>query len=384
MTEKEKCSKVQYEIHQKSVEAMTAWMDENFPTIRDRLIQEFINTYEEMLSTLGDERKSAPADLYKLDSYWALQNNAREALQILGEDINTKINEQLRLVYIEIYERYRPGEEIVCRVSEEDIQATINQARGKIARNSQARVWVNMTVLWDQLFGDLMYCTINHLSSKTLTFKLQEQFNKTIVALKTAFSDSVTYVRARAIIRRKKDDKTASRKKQTNSSSAGTNILLASPMSLRSIDAHDDWDDDDWDDDDDDWNDDSGLEIEGDLHILLEGISSERVIIFSGGGCEPCDDLNGMLWDESVFGDVPVPVHPNCCCSIEDAPNNPYFEEAESIADAGFHNAAEAITAMGAIYALILIGTIYDMMGGGGAVMSPQDWLDKWGDTYPV
>lgn len=360
MSTREERGRAQYEISQKIIDAMAAWIDEVFPETRDRLISDFMHVYEEMLSTLGGKQKSAPADLYKLNSYWELQKNTRETLQTLGEEINTQINEQLHQVYVEIYEGCRPGEERACEVSEKIIQKVIDQARGKAARNNEERIWLNMTLLWDQLFGDLMHYTIKNLSPAKLSLSLEDRFNKTIVALKTSFSDGATHVQVRAVIKRSKDDREAQAAAALASIAEEQGAAVPMMMSARDI----------FDDDGDIDIDEEEEEEEGGSEARFE-IWTE----FDDDVCAPCGDLDGTIWDESKFGPVPIPVHPNCRCWVEEAPPNPFDEAADAVSRGGLLGVALAGV-------LTIAGMMYDDFIQGG--MSPGRWLDKWGDKYPV
>jgi hypothetical protein len=369
MTNREARGLAQYQISQKRIDAMAAWIDEIFPETRDKLIQDFMSVYEEMLSTLGEKQKSAPADLYKLGSYWELHKNSRETLQTLGEEISVQINEQLHQVYIEVYEGCRPGEEKTCRVSKKTIQKAIEKSRGKAARNSQECIWLNMTVLWDRLLGDLMHCTIKNLPAKKLLSSLQDQFDKAMTSLKTSCSDSATYVQVRAVIRRSKDDRMAAAANVSEETSAPVPMM----MSARGIFG--------------DWEADEGYGDEGEDgdEETEEGQEDGRVMIYVEWDdlvCEPCADLDGTVWDEDIYGDCPVPVHPNCRCWVEEAPPNPFDDMADAIADNGFSSLGGMLLSMVVVGALTIAGRMWDDLLSGG--MSPSAWLSKWGDRYPV
>jgi hypothetical protein len=363
MSTREERGKAQYEITQKRIDAMAAWLDEIFPETRDRLIQDIMNVYTEMLSTLGDKKKSAPADLYKLDSYWELQKNARESLQALGEEINAQINEQLHMVYVEVYEGCRPGEERVCEVSERAIQKAIDKSRGKAERNSHERIWMNMTVLWDKLFGELMHCTIKHFPAKNLLARLENHFNTTIVALKTAFSDSTTFVQVRAVGRRNKDEREAQAAIALANLSGEEGTAVPMMMSARDIFGDEgDFGEGELDDESDD-------EEEEENNRFIITVEWDDLV------CEPCMDLDGTLWDEDKWGDVPVPVHPNCRCWVDEAPPNPFDEAADAVSRGGL---------LGVLLAgvLTIAGMMWDDFLSGG--LDPGSWLAKWGDQYPV
>lgn len=377
MTNREARGLAQYQISQKRIDAMAAWIDEIFPETRDKLIQDFMSVYEEMLSTLGEKQKSAPADLYKLGSYWELHKNSRETLQTLGEEISVQINEQLHQVYIEVYEGCRPGEEKACRVSKKTIQKAIEKSRGKAARNSQECIWLNMTVLWDRLLGDLMHCTIKNLPAKKLLSSLQDQFDKAMTSLKTSCSDSATYVQVRAVAKRIGDDRAEAAAIALASVSGEENTPAVAMMSARGLFGDDEDYDEDYDEDDEE-------NVDYDKHQTND--EWYRFYLYSEGDdltCEPCFDLDGMLWDEEVFGDIPIPVHPNCRCWIEEAPENPFDEMADAIADNGFSSLGGMLLSMVVVGALTIAGRMYDDLLSIGS-MDPSSWLAKWGDRYPV
>lgn len=99
--------------------------------------------------------------------------------------------------------------------------------------------------------------------------------------------------------------------------------------------------------------------------------------------CEPCADLNETIWDENIWGPCPIPVHPNCRCWVEEAAPNPFNEAAEEVANAGFNSLSGALLSFVLVGVLTVAGKMMDdFLGGGG--LSPDAWLAKWGDRYPV
>lgn len=363
----------QYQISQRRIDELTGWLDERFPQITTQLIQGCMDVYAQVTDSLGAGKKSTPTDLFQSDSYWELQKNSKELLQSFGEEVNEQVTATLRLMYIEVYEGCRPGQETFCTVKENIIQQVIHEARGKAARNSQERVWANLTYLWDGLFGQLMHAVIKHLPASKLLINLQTQCNEIERTLKSSFSDGATYVQARAVARRIKDEN----KKRLENIIAAASVsedeettpvpaMFAMARNVMSVSEEDDeWDEDDY---------------EGEMDELDEMAEHVLVQCFSvgdDGSCEPCMDLNEIVWDEDVYGPAPVPVHPNCRCWVEEF-ENPFLEAADTVAGYGGGFIAMSIL----VGILAFAGAIYnDYMSGGN---SPEDWLSSWGSDYPI
>ena len=399
---KRKLAERQQEIAQKYYEETGEWLMNLYSTVSENMVPEFMSVYNEMLSTLNKKQKPAPADLYKLDSYWELQKKARSSLEDIGKDIHSYFNSQLKSAFISIYEGIAPDElEKTCPMSDEEIQEIIDKPWGRKPKNLQERIWIHMTVLWDKLFGDLMNCTIKNIPAKDLEASLQERFSKTRNALVTLFSDENTHLRGRAVIRRCNDDRRTVGNELNflgsyvrtygNDEELEAYATVSSAFDEYAIAGADGvapaniWDDSD-EDNEDDWTEDSE-ENQG-----ARGDDLERWEIHASDGCEPCADLDDMIWAETnENGPVPVTVHPNCLCDIVPAALSIFGQDAGKYADLAFKAAGGGLRGIifGGLVGAALI-TLGVMMGdeyngtGGSGCATPQEWLEKWGDKYPV
>jgi hypothetical protein len=69
----------------------------------NKVIDDFIATYEKVLKAEKDGKEPTPADLYKLDKYWQAQAQARAELERLGERQVAAFTKAFELNFFEIY-----------------------------------------------------------------------------------------------------------------------------------------------------------------------------------------------------------------------------------------------------------------------------------------
>lgn len=373
----QKLAERQNEIASKFLNETKEWLDDTYSVLLNKMTQDFTNVYNQMLSTLGEKEKPSPAHLYRLYSYWDLHKNTRALFQSKGEEIYSHFNSQLKQMYIEIYEGIAPiGKEVACLVSEEEIQKLIDNPWGGKQQNVQDRIWINLTVLWDNLFGDLMKSVLKNSSVNTLTRNIEWHFEKSKESLNTIFSDENTHLRAYAAGQRYKDDFNSSEDKVDCFSSYISTYgndeeieaceVVSEAVATFSLTREADGD--------------------GDGEVDQKEYYEEEIRweIIGSHGCEPCADLDGLIWNELYFGPVPVPVHPNCQCNITPAPLSVFADIAGNIADAGGGG-----TIGGMLASMLLIGAFVTLGVAVGdkynsGCESPAEWLRKWGHKYPV
>ena len=394
---KQKLAERQTEISQKSIDKLVNWLEDYYSTFSEATIKRFLEVYTEMLSTLGEKQKPAPADLYKLDSYWALQKDARAVLQIAGEDIYSQLNTQLKIMYVDIYEGIAPeGNESPCLISEETIEDLINTAWGADPKTTQEQVWLYMTVLWDKLFGELMHCTIKNLPINNLEKRLQDQFKSNKKSLDTLFSDSITHIQGYAAMRRYNDDQASFKGEcsylepyintygNEEEKEAYSTIATAFRMS-RAIDGDLDGDGDEGDFGDDDGN----GEVDYDSPINEHTNKWSFEVELDEYTCDPCQDLSGIQWREYIYGPPPLPVHKNCRCTATpfDQGLSQFGKDATKAADAAFNALGGGLkgivggTLLGAAFMTlgVMMGDSYSS-----GSMSEEAWLDRWGDKFHI
>lgn len=370
----------QNEIAYNFLDETKEWLNDLYSILLDEITQDFTSVYNQMLSTLGEKEKPSPAHLYKLDSYWELQKNTKALFERNGKEIYFHFNSQLARMYVEVYEGIAPdGREKTCLVDKIKIQELIDSPWGGNQKNVQERIWINLTVLFDNLFGDLMQCVIKNSTITVLKNNLQERCEKSKQLLNTLFSDENTHLRAYATAQRYKDDFKSSESALDyfnsyvntygNEEEIEACNVLSEAVTTFSLARAASEDED---------------ENEDELDAKEYYDEETRWEIIGSHGCEPCADLDGLVWEEKDYGPVPVPVHPNCMCDIAPAPLSIFSELAEEVAGRGFNSFGGMVASMVIIAALVTLGV---MVGGdqfNSSCATPAEWLEKWGDRYPV
>lgn len=154
-----------------------------------KILGQFEQTYNHVLSSIEKGREPTPADLYKLDKYWQLQGQLRQELQKLGERKIALLTKQFETNFFEVYYGFAlPGEDTYAKIDRGVVSQIINAiwcADGKTWSN---RIWGNINKLQDALNTNLIDCLITGKKNSELKKMLQEQFN-------------VSYGRADALVR---------------------------------------------------------------------------------------------------------------------------------------------------------------------------------------
>ena len=388
---KENLAMRQTEISNKSINKLIIWLEDFYSTISKESIESFTAVYNQMLSTLGENKKSIPEDLYKLDAYWDLQKNIKEALQIAGEEIYSQLNSQLKIMYVDIYEGIAPkGNERPCPVSEEEIEELINLGWGPDQKSTQEKIWISITILWNNLFGDLMYCVIKNLSLDDLEKRLQNDFINSKKSLDTLFADTITHIQGYAAMRRYEDDKAASVDELSylgpyietygNEEEVEAYSTISTAFTLRPMSDEDDSDENFGDEDGDGEISKQELGIEPMEHVRTWSFMVEM----DGNTCNACMDLSSVAWKEHIYGPPPLPIHPHCRCSAmpDDKDLSAFADAAESIADSGAQSIGEFLGKAALIAAFITLGV---MVGDDySSPMTEEEWLKKWSRKFHI
>ncbi len=320
----------QNEISQKYIDDLEVWLRDIYPAAADNIISQFIDVYSQLLSTTGN-KKTVPADLFKLDAYWNLQKTVKAELDSFGGEIHSRLNVEFRAAYIAIYEGIAPDDkEKTCYVDDRIIQRIVNKPWGKYSNNIEDRIWINLSVLMDELFGELMNSVIKQLPLDDFDERLLIHFKKSRKFLNTTISDCVTRIQAHSVIQRSKDDKaTSSNPLEYYNSYISTygseEEVSAYSMALAEVydvmPAYEGEYEDDWYEEDEDW-----WEEEEDEEVYVT-----IVVEMDDVTCDECAELDGYTClEEEAYGLIPV--HPNCRCTIVGAEDGAAWSFIEGMA----------------------------------------------------
>ena len=154
-----------------------------------KIIGQFEQTYDKLLSTLEKDKPPTPADLYKLDKYWQMQAQLQKELQQLGYNQLNSLSESFVTQYMDIYQALALNDEGNFNSIDSALaQQMINQIWCADGKSWSERVWANTAKLQEALNDNLIDCVVAGKKTTDLKNMLQEQFG-------------VSYNRADSIVR---------------------------------------------------------------------------------------------------------------------------------------------------------------------------------------
>ena len=146
-----------------------------------KIINQFEETYNNVILNIEDGKEPTPADLYKLDKYWQMQGQLQQELQKLGEKQISLLGKIFTEQYLAIYNSIQINnlkENIsfveIDRATAEQMINSIWCADGK---SWSQRIWTNTERLQEALNAGLIECLITGKKTSELKNILQEQFN---------------------------------------------------------------------------------------------------------------------------------------------------------------------------------------------------------------
>lgn len=154
-----------------------------------KILGQFEETYNHLLSSIDDGREPTPADLYKLDKYWQLQGQIRRELQKLGDKKISLLTKQFETNFFEVYYSFGlPGEPAYSTLDKSAVRQMIESIWCADGKSWSQRVWGNLGRLQETLNDGLIHCVAAGKKPTELKKILQERFN-------------VSYSRADALVR---------------------------------------------------------------------------------------------------------------------------------------------------------------------------------------
>lgn len=179
----------QEKLHKKSVRQVEKQLREYYGNAMIKVLGQFETTYNKILSSVEEGREPTPADLYKLDTYWQMQNQLRKELRKLGEREIVLLSKNFEEHFFDIYFSFAiPGQEAYTQLDTSLVQQMINHIWVADGKSWSQRVWENTELLREALNDELIHCVVAGKKTTELKQLLQEQFN-------------VSYSRADSLVR---------------------------------------------------------------------------------------------------------------------------------------------------------------------------------------
>jgi SPP1 gp7 family putative phage head morphogenesis protein len=185
----ERTAKTQAKLTSKNIRQTEQQLKKYIYKSMENSIGQFLQTYNKYLSSIEEGREPTVADLYKLDSYWKMQNQLKAELQKLGDKELHLLSDRFVTQYLDIYNSIAlKGEAAYSTASIETAQQMINHIWCADGKSWSQRIWKNNEKLQQALNDKLIECVITGKTTRDLKNQLQEQFK-------------VSYGRADALVR---------------------------------------------------------------------------------------------------------------------------------------------------------------------------------------
>lgn len=236
----------------KGVKETNAQLKSYYLSSMKKVLGQFEETYIKLLSDIGEGREATPADLYKLDKYWQMQNQLKVELQKLGDKQAALLSKRFVKQFIDVYESLSlPTSSAFGTADLNMAQQMINQIWCADGKSWSSRIWSNTEDLAETLNEQLIHCVVSGKKTTELKNLLQERFE-------------VSYHRADSIVRTEMAH------------------IQTEAARQRYLDA-------------------------GVKEVEIWADEDER-------RCDKCGNLHEKRFP--VFGNMPIPAHPNCRCCI--------------------------------------------------------------------
>jgi SPP1 gp7 family putative phage head morphogenesis protein len=182
-------AKIQELLATKSEKKINQQLAKYYGTSAKRVIENFERVYNRLLAQQKDGVEPTPADLYKLDAYWAMQAQLRQELQKLGEKQISLLTKEFEIMFFEVYYSIAPeGLQAFNTIDAAAAQQMINAIWCADGKDFSQRVWGNTEKLIESLNEQLILTVATGRKTTDLKKELQHRFG-------------VSYSRANTLVR---------------------------------------------------------------------------------------------------------------------------------------------------------------------------------------
>lgn len=165
-------------VTERSVKETEKLLAKSYANSARKVVDEFEATYLKLLETIEDGKDPTPADLYKLEKYWQMNNKLNLELRRLGEAQEKVLSRQFLKEFAEIYESISFNDiEAFSTMDREGMVKAINSIWCADGLTWSNRIWNNIANLTETLNEELIHCVTTGKKTSELKKILQERFN---------------------------------------------------------------------------------------------------------------------------------------------------------------------------------------------------------------
>ncbi len=196
----------QYNLTSKSIQDVERRLTKYYSKAQQKIIGQFIETYNKVLSTIEEGKVPTTADLYKLDTYWQGQAQLKEVLQELGDTEAEILSKAFISQYVAIYQSVAlPGVETFSTMDLTIAHEIINRVWCADGKSWSERIWDNTAELAEILEYELAQCLITGKKTTELKNILQEKFNVSYHRASTLVRTEMAHIQNEAAQKRYQD-----------------------------------------------------------------------------------------------------------------------------------------------------------------------------------
>lgn len=171
-------ARAQERLTQKNVKQTETQLKKYFRKTFEKTLDNFEKTYAKIFQSIQEGKNPTPADLYKLDTYWKLQNQLTEELRELGDKQVMLLSKQFMKEYLEIYESFSLKSGAAYSTLDTALaNQMINEIWCADGKSWSDRIWTNSRKLQQSLNDRLVACAITGTPTGELKKHLMEEFN---------------------------------------------------------------------------------------------------------------------------------------------------------------------------------------------------------------
>lgn len=169
-------------------------------------IDSFERVYNKLLAKKAENKEITPADLYKLDSYWAAQAQLRNELQKLGEKQVSLLTKKFEIMFFDVYYSIAPeGLQAFNTIDAAAANQLINAIWCADGKSFSQRVWENTERLIESLNEQLILTVATGKKTTDLKHALQERFGVSYSRANTLVRTELAHVQTVAAKQRYED-----------------------------------------------------------------------------------------------------------------------------------------------------------------------------------
>lgn len=168
----------QEQLSKKSAKQIEKQLRKYYAAAAKRTIEDFENVYNKILAQKIEGKDITPADLYKLDKYWAAQAQLRQRLQKLGDKQVSLLTKYFELHFFDVYYSIGiDGLKAFNTIDSSLVNQLINSVWVADGKTFSQRIWGNIDRLVDTLNEQLVHIVATGKKTTELKNLLQERFN---------------------------------------------------------------------------------------------------------------------------------------------------------------------------------------------------------------